>query len=123
MKPRMFKSPYSTTRYTVVTSEKMYRKLLKKYKLEYVQPNGSTCVITQPFRNSVISIACIFDHDTSADFRVGVLVHESVHVWQDFMGQVVDCDYSVEFEARTIREIFLNILSEYDRQVNETKTK
>lgn len=116
MKPKLFKTPYDSTYYTVVTSEKMYRKLLKKHDLEYLQPEGVACVATQSFKDSLISVVCMFNHDADADFRVGVLVHESVHVWQDFRDHIGESNPSAEFEAYTIQEIFLNILSEYSRQ-------
>lgn len=118
MRPKLFKTPYDATYYTVVTSEKMYRKLLKRHKLEYLKPEGVACVATQPFKDSLISVVCMFNHGGSPDFIVGTMVHESVHVWQDFRDHIDESNPSSEFEAYTIEEIFRSVLSEYSRQTS-----
>jgi len=46
-----------------------------------------------------------------------VIVHESVHVWQEIAEYIGEKSPSSEFEAYSIGAISLNLMNQYDKQV------
>lgn len=48
---------------------------------------------------------------------VGLLVHEAVHIWQDFRHSIDETSPSSEFEAYSIQAIAQELLFEFRRQV------
>lgn len=64
-----------------------------------------------------MSIVCIDPDNLNGDDEVaGILVHESVHVWQAFCDWINEIEPSYEFEAYSIQNIFLELWLEYQRR-------
>lgn len=70
---------------------------------------GSTALYSLGGR--AVSIVCV----RVSDDAVSVLVHESVHVWQNYVMAIGEKEPSREFEAYSIECIFSTLYAEYQK--------
>ena len=54
---------------------------------------------------------------------VGLLVHESVHIWQQFKAHIGENNPSSEFEAYVIQSIAQRLISDYSTQTASKRKK
>ena len=125
MKPEIFKSPFGKISYSLVTSRKKYKKFCKENGLEINSQVASiecdACVVTH--HNDGVHhciVVLLIQGEEDKNHLLSVLAHESVHVYQEFRDYIGEESPGPEFEAYTIQEIFLNLITELDKQKNNS---
>lgn len=68
-------------------------------------PSGEQCCI----------VALRAGKKTTADQIVGLLIHESVHIWQRFKRRISEVNPSDEFEAYSIQAIAQGLIEAYSK--------
>lgn len=53
----------------------------------------------------------------------GILVHESVHIWQAIRDSMEENEPSMEFEAYSIQRISQNLIQQYENKIAKRKLK
>lgn len=75
----------------------------------FSRPNGTTSIVG-------LNLAEALAH-TGVEIA-GLLVHEAVHIWQDWCAMYGEKDPSKEFEAYAIQSISQRLMEEYVRKVS-----
>lgn len=68
---------------------------------------------------STVSIVSLHAPDASPIEIAGILVHEAVHVWQDYCRTIGEDEPSVEFEAYSIQTISQRLMVSYVEQTQK----
>ena len=117
----LFDNPYHLT---LCTTEKQYRRELKRMNLpKYEQPgfttNSAANAACHFFSCDVgrIAIVCIRkDKTKDVHQHNALIVHEAVHVWQEVKDAIGEKNPSPEFEAYAIQSIAQVLMTEFERQ-------
>lgn len=121
MTPKIFFTPFEKTRYTVCSSRKYLEALCEQeglFPVDMPETNDATLV-----EYGSPDAILLYDDGFDETKLVSLLVHECVHIWQNYIDYIGEKNPSIEFQAYSIQDIFTNVYGEYKRQVNETKTQ
>ena len=112
-KPTLFVSPFGHLRYALALSKK-HMKQLGVSKDEFLSLNTPAQVEFFNVDNSVLAVVQINNRKkTKPDWINAIIIHESVHVWQEIREMMYEKEPSSEFEAYSIQQIALNLMSEF----------
>lgn len=109
------------------TDEASYKAEMKKLKIKDPPPwlldGANACVHRLEHSvNGVMCLVCMRHNPDHSPFeRISILVHEAVHVWQNFKTYIGENDPSTEFEAYSIQNIVHTLLEEYERQTKPVR--
>jgi hypothetical protein len=108
----------------LTVNEKQYRKEMKKLGIKDPDDfviNGcqATVHFLENSEGDRCSIVCI-KPGLKLKEALGILVHESIHLWQDYLKYIGENKASEEFEAYAVQGIFSKLLDSY---LEQTKRK
>ena len=113
-KPTLFVSPFGHLRYALALSKK-HMKQLGVSKDEFLSLNTPAQVEFFNVDNSVLAVVQINNRKkTKPDWINAIIIHESVHVWQEIREMMYEKEPSSEFEAYSIQKISLDLMSEFE---------
>lgn len=102
-----------------------YASVLKHLKLDSVHDfvnagaNATTHCFTNP-EDDLVCVVCLKDDRNRTPIQVAsLLVHEAVHVWQNYCAAIGENSPSSEFEAYSIQAISQRLFEEYVRRYEE----
>lgn len=110
---------------TLVLSEKQFNKAMKHCHISKADmgpwiktPHADATVhfLENPSKEQCCIVALRVKKKTTADQIVGILVHESVHIWQRFKRRIGEECPSDEFEAYSIQSISQRLIEAYSTQ-------
>lgn len=107
--PQWFNSPFNHLKYTLIREIKDCKSIGINKKL--VTLNGgaaSTNYITDGSQTFIVVYMPYSDVDLI--YQQGLIVHESVHVWQEVKRMMAEKEPSIEFEAYSIQKISQDLL-------------
>ena len=112
-KPTLFVSPFGHLRYALALSKK-HMKQLGVSKDEFLSLNTPAQVEFFNVDNSVLAVVQINNRKKQKpDWINAIIIHESVHVWQEIREMMYEKEPSSEFEAYSIQQIALDLMSEF----------
>lgn len=120
MKLEVFKSPFNKVAYSLVIDTAIYKEACEAHGLTANRQvddddyDGCTVTHNDGDRCHCIVVLPVSKSDDK-NHALGVLVHESVHIYQEFRDRILESNPSPEFEAYTIQEIFYNLLTELNK--------
>jgi hypothetical protein len=100
-------SPFEHAKYTLFTSRKKMRKA------GFEPADIDAPAATHLYDDEKIVVLLDKKADIMDSEKVALLVHESVHVWQEIRKRMGEKEPSCEFEAYSVQSIFLGLLSIY----------
>lgn len=113
-KPTLFVSPFGHLRYALALSKK-HMKQLGVSKDEFLSLNTPAQVEFFNVDNSVLAVVQINNRKKQKpDWINAIIIHESVHVWQEIREMMYEKEPSSEFEAYSIQKISLDLMSEFE---------
>ena len=113
-KPTLFVSPFGHLRYALALSKK-HMKQLGVSKDEFLSLNTPAQVEFFNVDNSVLAVVQINNpKKQKPDWINAIIIHESVHVWQEIREMMYEKEPSSEFEAYSIQKISLDLMSEFE---------
>lgn len=75
-------------------------------------------------KGDLCCVVCLGDCSGRRGVEVaGLLVHEAVHIWQEFAARIGENSPSAEFEAYAIQSIFQRLMAEFERRITKKKGK
>lgn len=103
------------------TNEMQFRKALEDLKitesLSFIgnkQSDGTCWFFDEEECGKLAAVVCMRNYeDKKIEEIAGLLMHESVHIFQHFKGYIGEHSPSSEFEAYSIQHIFQELFSEY----------
>jgi hypothetical protein len=79
--------------------------------------NATTHTFTHE-ENGIVCIVCIEGHENHSPIEVaGMLVHEAVHVWQQWCDEIGETRPGTEQEAYAIQAISQELMAEFTRRI------
>lgn len=106
----------------LVLSKKAFFKAMKECKIKksvagsWMKTDHANATV-HIFEHEVDGLMCIVALDISStpslDSVIGLLVHESVHIWQHFKSRIGETTPSDEFEAYSIQTISQRLIASY----------
>ena len=112
-KPTLFVSPFGHLRYALALSKK-HMKQLGVSKDEFLLLNTPAQVEFFNVDNSVLAVVQIGNTKKRTAHEINaIIIHESVHVWQEIREMMYEKEPSSEFEAYSIQQIASNLMSEF----------
>lgn len=110
--------------YTLCTTKKQYRQVLKHLK---VRPADAPAFLYTERSNASVHhfvqdgkrahVVCLGPTEGKDDDQViALLVHEAVHLWQEFKAAIGEAAPGAETEAYAIQSISQSLITEYRRQ-------
>lgn len=116
--------------YCLCTSEKEYRKVLKRLGVkkdsEWVISNGATMHSFENVQDTK-KLCCVVTMDIENKHSMpqfnALLVHEAVHIWQAIRESIGEKFPSSEFEAYSIQRISLELMDELEFQLSKLKVE
>ena len=99
---------------TLVLNEKQYAAAMNDCKIPKAEhgdwilndhSNATMHSLDSPTGGICCIVAVRLEKDTDPNAVIGILVHESVHIWQKFKHYIGETDPSYEFEAYSIQNI------------------
>ena len=113
-KPTLFVSPFGHLRYALALSKK-HMKQLGVSKDEFLSLNTPAQVEFFNVDNSVLAVVQINNRKKQKpDWINAIIIHESVHVWQEIREMMYEKEPSSEFLAYSIQKISLDLMSEFE---------
>lgn len=111
-KPKWFKSPFDHLKYTLIRDLKHLKKLNIGPELISLPSgaNASTNFICNEDGSDLRVVVFLPYADVSIIQQQGLVVHESVHIWQEIKTMMREKDPSIEFEAYSIQRISQDLL-------------
>lgn len=109
-----FFMPFGDYRYLILHSVEQYKQYCMKANVAMVEiPNTfSACVIS----HNDLSVLIMPNDEFTGSQRVGIIAHECVHIWQNFINYISEINPSDEFMAYTIQSVLENALNEDDKR-------
>lgn len=110
---------------TLALSEKAFLKAMKHCKIKKAdagpwiktpQSDATAHFLEAPDGSHVCIVALRTKKGTTPEQIVGLLVHESVHIWQQFKRRIGEHEPSDEFEAYSIQSISQNLIAAYSKE-------
>ena len=112
-KPTLFVSPFGHLRYALALSKK-HMKQIGVDKNEFLSMGTPAQVGFFNVDNSVLAVVQIGGYEGRTIHEINaMIVHEAVHVWQEIKSMMYEKEPSSEFEAYSIQQIALNLMSEF----------
>lgn len=107
--------------FTIATSPKHLKSILKNLNwsgghIEEPQKDAAKVQFLNSKNNKTIALVLIYDHSKDLTSTLALIVHESVHVWQEIRSMMGEQSPSKEFEAYSIQAISQQLMTEYLRQ-------
>lgn len=111
-KPKWFSSPFQHLKYTLIRDLKQCKKLGIEKELISLPSgaNATTNFICNEDDTNLRVIVFIPYADAPIISQQGLVVHESVHVWQEIKTMMREKEPSIEFEAYSIQRIAQDLL-------------
>lgn len=111
-KPKWFTSPFQHLRYTLIRDENHCKKIDVDFNLISMPKgaNATTNFICNEDDSDLRIIVYIPCSDVPMLSKQGLVIHESVHIWQEIKTMMREKDPSVEFEAYSIQRISQDLL-------------
>ena len=100
-------SPFEHAKYTLFTSRKKMRKA------GFEPADIDAPAATHFYDDEKIVVLLDKKANVTDSEKVALLVHESVHVWQEIRNRMGEKEPSSEFEAYSVQSIFLGLLGLY----------
>lgn len=100
-------SPFEHAKYTLFTSRKKMRKA------GFEPADIDAPAATHLYDDEKIVVLLDKKANVTDSEKVALLVHESVHVWQEIRKRMGEKEPSCEFEAYSVQSIFLGLLTIY----------
>ena len=109
--------------FTVCTTEELFRRELRrigiKEHLEFIAPDMHARCYHLACSGKRCSIVCMPHYpDRDPTQVVALLVHEAVHIWQEYKEFIGEHSPGKETEAYAIQNISQELIREYSRQIN-----
>lgn len=110
---------------TLALSEKQFHKAMKHCGIskadrgEWIKTNYSDATVhflENPAKEECCIVALRVKKKTDPNAIVGILVHESVHIWQRFKRRIGETEPGDEFEAYAIQTISQRLIQSYSEQ-------
>jgi len=116
----------NSVKYALATNQAEFDELLKylKQQPEACLPNKEQA-LTHSFERpgkhkTPFVVVCLDITRKQPDEKyIATLIHESVHVWQEFCEYIGEEKPSAEFEAYSIEQIAYNLLMDYRRRIQD----
>ena len=104
-----YESPFGHVKYALATSNKQMR----KEGFNTSPSDAPACTIFFETNELIV-----FVDKKQAKYRkqaevIALIVHEAVHVWQEIKQRMGEQNPSIEFEAYSIQQIVVNLVSDY----------
>ena len=118
-KTRIFETPFGVVKYALFQSKKEFDSFTRAKGIKnqtFLSLRRSAEVLTMRGDGSVYALVQIdksYLKTLKPTEAVGILVHESVHVYQSMIDEIQEHKPSSEFEAYSIQQIAQNLISEY----------
>lgn len=106
----------------LVINEKQFHKAMNHCKIPFAQhgnwisnehSDATMHTLEKPDGKMCCVVAIRVKEDQDKNEVIGLLVHEAVHVWQDFADRIGESNPSKEFEAYAIQSISQRLISAY----------
>lgn len=111
----------------ICTSEKLFKKELRRLKIK----DGPDFLLTDHANatahffekdGKTSALVCINGKCKNSKIEIyALLVHEAVHIWQKIRSHIGEHNPSDEFEAYSIQQISLELMSNFEAQLKEAK--
>lgn len=110
-KPQWFSSPFKHLKYTLVRDKKHCKKIGIDFKL-LSMPEGANATVNfiQDENKNTLVIVYMPYTDIEELYQQGLIIHESVHIWQEIRTMMYEKNPSTEFEAYSIQRISQDLL-------------
>lgn len=102
-------SPFEHAKYTLFTSRKKMRQA------GFIPIERNAPAATHFYDDEKIVVLLDKKANVTDSEKIALLVHESVHVWQEIRKRMGEKEPSFEFEAYSVQSIFLGLLDLYQR--------
>lgn len=115
---------------TLVLSDKQYQKAMdhcriaKNDRSDWIKtPTADATVhfLEDGDKDMVAVVAIRVKKQTNPNAIIGLLAHESVHIWQRFKRRIGENEPSDEFEAYSIQTITQRLIEAYSKQAKRCK--
>lgn len=110
---------------TLCLSQEEFDDVLKRLKVKHAAPyvNNRADATAHHLTNDTgeaVTIVCLGDFEGRSPVEVaGMLVHEAVHVWQNYCQDIGEKEPGREQEAYAIQTIAQELMSEFARRMRE----
>lgn len=114
--------------YALCLNEKQFKKALKQLELPRkdwpsflaTKQSNATCHFFEKGDGSIACLVCMHDYEDREMYSVcGLLVHEAVHIWQEYRKFIGEKEPSSEFEAYSIQWIAQSLIDSFIRQTSK----
>ena len=106
---------------TLCLSESEFREALRRMHLASIPRWTASDATTHHFENEdgkICCIVCLRDHAKHSAVEVaGLLVHEAVHVWQQYCADIGERSPGDEQEAYAVQSIAQELMAEFARRM------
>ena len=111
-KPKWFKTPFDHLKYTLVRDLKQCKKIKIDEDLISMPPgaNATTNFLSDENGGNIQIVVYLPYTDVDLLMQQGLVIHESVHIWQELKTLMGEKEPSVEFEAYSIQRIAQDLL-------------
>ena len=112
---------------TLCLAQEEFDAILKRLKVKYATPYVSsgadaTAHHLTNYKGEAVAIVCLSGFEERSPVEVaGMLVHEAVHVWQNYCQDIGEKEPGREQEAYAIQTIAQELMSEFARRMRETR--
>lgn len=107
-------------------SDAEYREAMKKIKLNgyehWIHEHANATTHFSRIVPGMVAVVCLNAEERSPVEIAGLLVHEAVHVWQEWCDYYGERNPAVEQEAYAIQAISQELMAEYARRLMEKKS-
>lgn len=111
-KPQWFKSPFDHLKYTLVRDLDQCKKI--KIDKELISlphgANATTNFLSDEYGGNIEIVVYLPYSGVDLLMQQGLIVHESVHIWQEIKTMMGEKEPSIEFEAYSIQRIAQDLL-------------
>ena len=111
-KPKWFKTPFDHLKYTLVRDLEQCKKIKIDKDLISMPPgaNATTNFLADENGGNIEIIVYLPYADVDLLMQQGLVIHESVHIWQELKTLMGEKEPSIEFEAYSIQRIAQDLL-------------
>lgn len=109
--PEIFKSPFSHLKYTLIRHPDDCKKIgIKKKLISLPDGANATANFIQNQNGETLVVVYMPYSDIDDLYQHGLIIHESVHIWQEIRMIMNEKNPSTEFEAYSIQKIAQDLL-------------